>query len=386
MVTTDTKPTDGQTSDLVKSEETKIKLELLKPFILETPDGDISETGQSEIEWAISSAGHPSLPANFEWKWLAGRGTLPKRIQSYLYKEHQIKASPELIANIGNLGKMHASKAGKVVLDFTEKLDWSDGAFGDGGSCFWGEKSGARDMIEEHAYAVRGYKVREGHTMPATSEELRYPMLRGYARAWVADIGDNRLVVFNGYGENTLTFARWLALFFSCTYKRIDLTNNGLDDGVLWINGACGYLIGAHSKIELISRHDFGWPERSGYICEICDERIPEDEEYTAWTSRGSRITACHDCVSECPNCGEYYTYDVAQLMCNACREEEIGKRIKACRETVEELEDKVNEAKEALAELEEKVSGAKDELADAERELEDARKELGELESEVKN
>src|SRR4029450_13317044 len=248
MVTTEKPTTKSQTSDSAKIEETQIKIQLDAPFILETPDGDISDVGQNEIEWMLSNALLPTLPDDFIWKWTTNRGSLPKRIQSYYYKEHGKKLDSVLIGEIGNQGKRHASVATTLVLDFTKELDWRDGDFGDGGSCFWGKKTGAPAMIEETGYAVRAYKPIGAYT-PAEALKVSRKR-RGYARAWFAKVSDNRLIVFNGYGEASITFARWLALLFNCTYKRIGLTNNGVGEGTLWINGGVGYMIRTHAAIE----------------------------------------------------------------------------------------------------------------------------------------
>src|SRR6185369_16940651 len=84
----------------------------------------------------------------------------------------------------------------------------------------------------------------------------------GFGRAWVAPLENGDHIVFNGYGfsdNSTLVIARVLAQFLNAGYHAIALTNNGSDHGVLWINGAGGYLIGDETKIRFITRHDFHW-------------------------------------------------------------------------------------------------------------------------------
>lgn len=372
-----------------KTAELSIKLPL-KPFILKTPDGEISETGKDAIEWFLQrklngydeatglwkeSNYHP-LPNDFGWVWATNRGTLPKRITSYYYKNWQYKLAPEIVTELGNLGKLHASKAQTIVLDMTDNIDWNDGAFGDGGSCFWGEKSGAKAMIEKHGFAIRAYKARDGYPI-IENEPIDWPKLRGYARAWLAEIRKNTLVVFNGYGESTLAFARFLALKFGCSYKRIGLLNNGYDDGVLWINGGTGYIVGEHSVIEGFSNHDLGWPEIEDdrYTCEVCESRIPEYEHVRADDAYGHTLTVCQGCSRTCDNCEENFTSDALQRF--------DGERYCAgCRESI--VKEKLDEAKATLEKAQKKLDDLNSDVAEAQAEVDEAQAEVDRLESEV--
>lgn len=380
MQTTIETTTKGQTSDLAKIEEQKEqKIEpILKPFILKTPDGTISDAGQSEIEYQLACGVEPgtyhALPENFEWVWATNRGTLPKRIQSYYYKEHGVKLPVHLIATLGNVGRTHSSESKVIVLKFTDSVDWQDGDFGDGGSCFWGEKSGAKEMIEKNGWALCAYKVRPNSEIDE-SAPIDWRQWRGYARCWIADVG-NRLIVFNGYGENTLNFARFLALKFSCSYRRIDLYNQGQDDGVLWINGGTGFVVGAHANIEGFTKHDLGWPEirEASYYCEVCEERLSEDDYVNAYGATGREIIACEGCVISCDRCGSNFAY---QLKCF-----DDGKYCEDCRSA--EIADALEEAKTELERAEGRVEDAEAELEEAKVERDNAQAKVEDLESEV--
>lgn len=306
--------------------ERKIEIECGKLFKIKTPEGDISPVGMSELENFLISNGYGYLPEHFEPLWTTKQGTLPKRIQSHLYKNKSIKLLPADLSEIGNIAKRHSSDGKEFILDFTQRIDWQDGAFGDGGSCFWGDKSGAKTMLENNsAYAIRGWKLRNGFSSP-----LIYNNVKGYCRAWVAPLGDNTFAVFNGYGETTLTMARLLSLKYSCGYKRISLTNNGCDDGAIWINGGMAYVIGAWQKIHHIEKADLGWEEvyddNDSTYCHACDDRVAEP--YTAYDRYGDEYQYCSECVAMCRKCGDWFEAGLVKYfephgehLCRACLE-----------------------------------------------------------------
>jgi len=317
-------------------------------FKVKTPDGDLSQTGVIELQdYLYSKLCLEGLPEDFEYTWTTNRGTLPKRVQSYYYKAHQRKLETTAISELGNIARRHVSLAQEYIMDFTNTIDWQDGAFGDGGSCFWSERTGAKTMIEENGCAVRAYKPSrrinpengQSELVGMPDAKLEYSKVRGYARAWVSPISENRLIVFNGYGESTLTFARLLALKYNCGYKRISLENGGSDGGVLYINNG-GFLIGQWSNIDQVNHWDLEWHERHGHNnddcnmhdCYACGDEYCEDDMYnveiTAYdTPTGRRLYRwlCTDCVFGCDHCG-CYTYNVnrhsemeGHRYCNAC-------------------------------------------------------------------
>jgi hypothetical protein len=256
----------------------------------------------------------PFPPKDWSWDWCVnGRGeyvgTLPKRLQKYYYNEWKIKLGKETISQIGNLGRQHCPKTEQVgyFFDFTQTFDWDAGDFGDDGSCFWSCHAAARDMLAENgAYAIRFYEDKNGED--------------GYARAWLVRKNDY-LVVFNGYGMETLRIARILSAYLdNAYYKRISLTNNYEESGTLYINGGGGFLVGSQQVVNNISSLDFGWGD--AYCCTECGDRV--DDEYR--NNDGERF--CETCFYEryqhCKDCGEIlceyeqYVYDFS-VYCNSC-------------------------------------------------------------------
>lgn len=320
------KQADGQAPDLAKIGEKQIKIETGKLFKVTTPAGDISSAGMCEIDTYLAMCGYGYLPEDFDAVWCTKQGTLPKRIQRHLYKAKSIKLTSENLTQLGNIAKRHTTDGSTFILDFTQKIDWQDGDFGDAGSCFWGDKAGAKDMLQQNkAYAIRAWRWRTAHAQFG----LAYQNVRGYARAWVATIGNNLFAVFNGYGETTLCLARLLALKFACGYQRIHLTNKGDDGGALWINGGTAYAIGAWEKISRMEKFDLGWEEiyeEETIDCYACEARVDEDDAIRAYDRLGLVNSYCQDCASECSNCANWYSSELVryhsatdQYLCRDC-------------------------------------------------------------------
>lgn len=279
-------------------------------FSLKTPNGDLSREGIYELnDYLYGSLNLGNLPEDFEFTWSTRRGTLPKRVQSYYYKRDGRKLDAGAISELGNIAKRHSGTSQTFLLDFTDNIDWNQGDFGDGGSCFWSERTGAKTMIEEHGCAIRAYRNRSGRW---NGELTNYSGLMGYARAWVAPISESRLIVFNGYGETTLQFARLLALKFNCSYKRIGLTNNKYEDGVLYINSG-GMLVGDLKDIEPVTTWELGWADRQGHDsdgddedtaeCYNCGDRHNCDDMHYIQITVCREDYICYNCSFECARC-----------------------------------------------------------------------------------
>ena len=227
-----------------------------------------------------------------EWVVKKGKyaGTFPKRIAKSIKAIYKKKIDPKILGNLGELAKRHTVEARGYRLDFTSSFDWRAGAFGDEGSCFWGDHSGALAMIAEAGgLAVRFYDDDD----------------RGYGRAWMIPFGKH-WIIFNAYGRNltTITVARILATEMGWSYKRISFTNNGSYDNTLWINGGMAYLIGETGKIDDYNEIDLDIDDihRCGYVCYMCNEQI--DDYYTVFNNY-----YCHYCYEDnfffCNVCGE---------------------------------------------------------------------------------
>ena len=96
-----------------------------------------------------------------EWKKSTG-GTFPKRLSSYVYKTFNVKLPVQLLKEIGTIVSADNVTSDNTLLWDIFKCDtgdwWSDGDFGDAGSCLWGSNENARFIMEQKDfYAIRVY-------------------------------------------------------------------------------------------------------------------------------------------------------------------------------------------------------------------------------------
>jgi len=251
--------------------------------------------------------------------WTTREGKFPKRMAKYLRRKG-IKAAPEIVSEIGNIASRHVAQQSTYRMDFTQSIDWRAGDFGDAGSCFWGDHSGAKDMLEENgAYAVRFYDADED----------------GIGRAWLAPFGE-AWIAFNSYGIDLFTVARVLSHAFGWTYERVHLENNGMTTGMLYVNSGRGIAIGPAID-DLPERIDLRWEER-GERCADCECSIDCDCSYSDPDGR----SICEDCYcnsySSCSYCGETFTHDDVhncddEYLCEHCAERQGFSKCGTCHE-----------------------------------------------------
>jgi hypothetical protein len=354
-----------------------------------TPEGLVTESGVRELQDFMFANSLGLLPDDFEPIWITRRGTLPKRIQSHVFKVHSLKLTSEQVSQIGNIAKRNTSTAQAYYLDFTRSIDWHAGDFGDGGSCFWESKSGAKLMIEDNGCAVRLY-----HQRTSGGGEGR-GNLRGYARAWIAQIEDRKLIVFNGYGETSLAITRILAIKYSLQYRRITLVNNGTDGGTLWINGGSSYLLGDWDAIKDTLRHDLQWEEQEGEescVCAVCDGDLDEDDATHAFNRYGETVPCCDGCTFACHRCDETYTEDCerryeGESYCRECqaeqeREDEAKRERK--QEEIEKLERDVCSLRDEGDRIEDEIADKRDRLDEIKEEITEIEQSIEQLREEI--
>lgn len=258
----------------------------------------------------------PDLPLTWQWVWkVEGKGeyvgTFPKRLGKF-YFQNGIKCPPQFLSQIGNIAREHSAHLDLYTFEFTAKIDWQAGDFGDSGSCYWGGNAGAIAMIENNGGLAICFYAPPGH---------------GYARAWLAVISNDLQIVFNGYGftgNSTLTAARVVAFHLGVSYKKIILENNGTDHGTLWINSRVGYAIGKPETIEDLRHFDLGWEDEYAYRCENCGDSVDEDYTYHG----ADDLPYCESCYCDlfdsCHHCGEtHWNYETHyidhEIYCDYC-------------------------------------------------------------------
>lgn len=237
---------------------------------------------------------------------------MTKRIGKFYYQKHATKLTPDQLTTIGNLGSQHSTRDETYEFDFVGRIDWDAGDFGDEGSCYWSCHASAKDMILDNGGGAVRFFDPDTHS--------------GIARAWIVPRPNNCVLVFNGYGMETLPIARILAAHHDhAYYRRVSLCNNDESDGALWINGATGYLIGPQEVVTTIDAIDFEWEELERFTCEYCECTIDENDHYHS----PDGDDYCESCYSErtfyCESCSEnYWTSDShtdpdGDMICEAC-------------------------------------------------------------------
>lgn len=319
-----------------------------------------------------------TLPDDFSNLWVVTKGeyagTFPKRVASWLLKVHNERAAKieitgdngkpiNLVSAIGNIARLHATKKQKYDLDFTDRFDWNDGDYGDNGSCYWGEHSGAKIMLADHdSIAVRLYKTDDDQDCSMPIRGYQYRDRKGYARAWIVfphsatvytgggygkrTDRKNFAIMYNTYGIESVRLARVLATHFGWSYTSIELTCNGSTSGMLWINhndpddrGAqthkgyhgTGYILGAPDEIEGITRVDLHWEEESEYTCDDCGCGLSEDET-RSFNGEGTYCESCYDnTYFYCDHCNRDRPSEDAMtvegnMVCDLCTDSDASK------------------------------------------------------------
>lgn len=306
---------------------------------------------------------------SFEWDWKSKTGgKIMKRFSRYIKDIYDYSLSSDDLNKIGNMVNAGHLTGEVIYYDIVDHANWNAGDFGDGGSCYWGGRAGAKDMIlnEAGGGAIRCY---EKHFIPGSN-------YRGLGRAWLVPVtvnGETFWTMFNGYHRRENNATQYMSNIFSAVMglkkRSIDASNNGDDEGTLWLNGST-YIFGTEEqlgKIKSIHDIDFGIVEREYHYCYECDQLIDEDYDnyiidvdygnyyhldctedayvflcdrcgdwhrgdgYTVFTENGEE-TWCSDCRNHhsttCDHCGEYVDdgyvghYEEIGHICNDCLDE----------------------------------------------------------------
>lgn len=256
--------------------------------------------------YPLGDAGENISP---EWLVTTGplQGTLPKRIAHLIYKNSGAKIPKGIVSEIGNIAARHCGNGQDYVYDITPDFDWREGDFGDTGSCYWGGRASARDMLKEHdSLAIRFYKDSKGYgrawiIFPKPSEVMA---LEGKAP-------ENICIVYNSYPSShpLCRVARLIATLTGLSYKGpVRLENRGSDDGALYINGGKCYVIGSPSDIENITGVNLNWEDEDMCICSDCGCAIDEDELLSSPDGEDLCSDCFHNSYFSCDRC--FRTFD----------------------------------------------------------------------------
>ena len=305
-----------------------------KVIVANSPSGVISDAGKNEIGWYLENKLNLRLPYWWEWTSKVPNnapkqecrkyvGSFPKRIGKYFHAITGRKVSSEELGEIGSLVDQYSDpKRNNLVFDFTDDFSWKSGAFGDKGSCFWGDNAEAIPTMENAGVlAVRFYSWYK-------SEKCN----KGFARAWFYPTFITRrrsFILFNGYGMQTCKIAYILSRHFKCDYRRISITNGGETSGLIYINGGIGYLLGQADIISNVKKHELRIKTLYSECIE-CGRQINYEcgylvkDKYYCDTCFHKRFYSCWYCGKYCARKDKKPTYvyttdHIAHAICECC-------------------------------------------------------------------
>lgn len=109
------------------------------------PGQTIATKGQQVVQKYMQREFGLALPDDWDWHSETAKGQGPYvgkftvRTKSWLWKEHRVKATKEVVSKLANLGELVSRECpqdNNFYYDLTNVVDWPQGRFGDGDSCF----------------------------------------------------------------------------------------------------------------------------------------------------------------------------------------------------------------------------------------------------------
>ena len=312
-----------------------MNLECGKLHTVDLPKGEIDAVGMVEIQhYLIWNVGF-KLPHDFEWCWQTTKGTFPKRVAAFAFKggddKHKggVSMTPTQMTMVGNIASRHSqSENHQVFFDFTDKIDWGAGDFGDPDSCFWGGKANA-------LFTLRHNKVMAMRLwIPSTAKSSYKHHYKGYVgagRCWVYKLPEDKgFLFFNGYGggRDTLYFVRLAHRFLGLTYQKVALSNQGMVEGNdFHINNASGYYVASPDIIGTLPRpYDLNWTiirqDTRKQVCFGCGTDLSDNPE--AVLAQDQVHWYCKGCMATCTMCQHISSKKTVlvigkELVCNHC-------------------------------------------------------------------
>jgi hypothetical protein len=230
--------------------------------------------------------------------------------------------------------------------DVTGKIDWKSGSFGDEGSCYWGDRSGAKDiLIDGGGMAIRFYG--------------RYDALGkfiGLGRAWIVPVHDydkGDFFTFNLYFDNDHCFENHSSRVNYNVYTDFLGEITGLPckkvhchtEEPVYVNSERAYVFSGSYDRDYLDLVDYLEIEDNRVMCCECGCHLNDDEAY--WYDDDAYCSDCYDDrVTRCDVCGSELWRDDARYSeiteyyyCDRCYE----RRFTACDKCNDEIQ--VNDA-----------------------------------------
>jgi len=175
-------------------------------FILHKRSDYVPLSAQKTLSALCSVFHGKEIPHDWDWSWNTNNGEFRGKMPRRLRKLCGVELLAQPIENILQKTREDMPSPEMYVIDVTFNIDWRDGAFGDGGSCYWNNNSQRIKYMERYGYgAVRRYRLPSGLRADSPDAERRVmetiDSLLGYGRAWIApDLPEEgALCIYNTY-------------------------------------------------------------------------------------------------------------------------------------------------------------------------------------------
>lgn len=244
-------------------------------FAMTLPAGVISEEGMNTIARLVRNVGYDLTTKNPEiddvyaernkwWnlasdvlgmdaQWQTKDGNFTKRLSKLAHKNYALKVTPEMLTQVGNVGRDNSAGA-DVQVEMTRNLNLSAEDFYHEDSCWWQSYSESRCSLKNNG----------GIGMRTFDEKFGYERVAG--RAWVQPLREDdrgelqptfdaanadAFMVYNGYGDlSGYVPARIVADMYGMTYRKV-----GFDMSPQYVNNGTGYLVATE---EIAQKHPAG--------------------------------------------------------------------------------------------------------------------------------
>lgn len=272
-----------------------------------------------------------SFADNDSLEILNKKGRILKRFAKHWKDETGIKLSDSLQGVIGDKIQYFLNKSvNTFYADFTDVIDWNDGQFGKGDSCWWGCYSDSRPTHTKNG----GWAIRFYDELP---EYDAYE--HGIGRTWIIP-RDGMLFCYNSYGVSRSDTSKTIKEIFNghgieLHYKVAELTNQRNRE-IPYINGGTGFILFPSDidASDVPSEYDFHFTVYRSTKCVYCGNLIDtENDDYQEYNDdyycqpcADRMLTSCNKCgdtlhvnytVQICDSDGEYST------LCSNCLQSE---------------------------------------------------------------
>lgn len=196
-------------------------------FAYVAPRQEAHVARKRKVDQLLIPCGIDPLPEDFDMSEVTSEGRFAKRVASWWYKRTGLRMSDILKEMIGRIYEGAALNDRLYIFDFTDRLNWIRGSFGDPGSCFMrddGSSSASLElMMANDVVALRFW-----------SYDQNPDQVKGIARAWTYQKGDH-IVLFNCYGMSGERMGEvlsgWSGLPYhgpvAMSFRRNGVFNNG---------------------------------------------------------------------------------------------------------------------------------------------------------------